>query len=156
MAVVNRKNIEKMLCNIDEEFLTYGNERKLEILQNLERKNNLYNGERLSEYELMRMAIEKIEYDFAHIYCEGKAKSTITRLNKLIKEIKNEVEMKSNYKDEETYNEVLKDLITYVQIVMNLDITFSCSLLRLHKIHLEQEQEKQLSQTTIKCRRRSK
>lgn len=154
MAVVNRKNIEKIFMSIDENFSTYSYGQKLEFLYHLERENSFYNGERLSESELLMMAIEKIEYDFARIYCEGKAKSTITRLNKLIKEIKMEAEDQSNYLEKGKCDEIIKDLITYVQISMNLDITFYKSLLNLYKMCLENEkEEKPLAQTTIKYNR---
>lgn len=157
MAIVNRKNIEKILVDIDEQFDLYNYVQRMEVLHHLEREKSLYNGEPLSEYTLMKMAVEKIEYSFAMVYCEGKAKSTMTRLNKLIQEIKKEVEIQANYKNNGNYNEILKDLITYVQITMNLDITFYSSLLNLYKMCNQKEQEeKPLSQTVIKYTRRTK
>lgn len=152
MAVVNKKNIEKILMNIDEEFSEYSYGQKLEILAFLEKKNRVYNGERLSELTLMMMAIEKIEYDFARIYCEGKAKSTITRLNKLINEVKMRTEALPNHI--EKGDETLKNLITYIQITMNMDITFYRSLLNLYNMCSQNEkEEKPLSQTAIKYNR---
>ena len=47
MAVVNRKNIEKILLDIDENFHLYNHGHQMEILYHLEKQKRLYNGEEL-------------------------------------------------------------------------------------------------------------
>lgn len=139
MARVNRKNIEKIFGKIFEDSRQINREEIEIILKKIEKKNKRYDGEEVSDVKAIEIAFEKIKYNFSRIYGEGKAKSTLVNLEKCINFIEYEIENIKRFNQEEGNINIMKDLITHLEIALNLDVTFYTSLLCIYHYCLEKE-----------------
>lgn len=133
MAVVNKKNIERIFDKLSVEIYKLPKSERREAIRSLEEKKRTYGGEKVSEYQAVALAIEKLEYSMARIYGEGKAKSTLVTLNKAMSIIKGEFERISNYKENEYQMEMIKEFITYVEIYIDMEVSFYRSLVNLYE-----------------------
>lgn len=141
MAKVNKKYIESIFNKIHKNFNQFDYSQKNKILKSIEKKAKILNGKNISDVEAIAISFEKIKYHFARIYGEGKAKSTLVNLKKSIDFIEYGYSCIKSFKDEEKEREleVIKDLITFVEISLNMDISFYTSLLNLYQVSLEKD-----------------
>ena len=141
MSKVNKKNIEKIFYKIEENFNELEYREQLEVLMNMEKKATMYNGEDMSDMKAIEIAFDKVKYHFARIYSEGKAKSTLVNLKNYIDLVESGCRYikTTNYWQQERAMLVIRDLITYLEINLNLDISFYTSLLNLYHECLEKD-----------------
>lgn len=143
---VNKDNIEKIFdkCKLDNE-----NEDLVYSLYCNERKNKTINNEIISDEYAIRMAMKKIKFHLDMFDAENYSKSVLLVKNSYLKTLEKEIrELRDNYKDERRIS-LIKDCITYVEMSLNLDITFYTSLLNLYEYSLE---KKNITMTDIKNR----
>ncbi len=143
---VNRDNIEKIFdkCKLDngQEDLKY-------YLYYNERKNKTINNELVSDVYAIRMAMGKIKFHLDMFDVENYSKSVLLVKNNYLKSLEREIrELGDNYKDERKIS-LIKDCITYVEMSLNLDITFYTSLLNLYECSFK---KKNITMTDIKNR----
>ena len=130
---ISKAKIEKMRDKISPELKERDGEFIEWYLRNLEEKNRIYDDEEISELELVERALSRIDYYVSRVYVEGKAKSTIITIKKCLDLIKSEFKMSFNYNYNQRYVDLIKDCITYMEIGLNLDISFYSSLIYLYK-----------------------
>ena len=95
------------------------------------------------------MAMKKIKFHLDMFDAENYSKSVLLVKNSYLKTLEKEIrELRDNYKDERKIS-LIKDCITYVEMSLNLDITFYTSLLNLYECSLE---KKNITMTDIKNR----
>ncbi len=143
---VNKDNIEKIFdkCKLDNE-----NEDLVYSLYYNERKNKTINNEIIPDEYAIRMAMKKIKFHLDMFDAENYSKSVLLVKNSYLKTLEKEIrELRDNYKDERKIS-LIKDCITYVEMSLNLDITFYTSLLNLYECSLE---KKNITMTDIKNR----
>lgn len=123
--IVNRNNIEKILDNCE----TRGN--VIEELHYLEEKNKIINGEKITDIYAIRLALERIKFHLDRFDTEKYAKSVILMKNNCLRDLEKEIKnLRDNYNDERQIS-LIKDLITYIEMSFDMDITFYTSLLNL-------------------------
>lgn len=123
--IVNRNNIERILDNCE----ARGN--VVEELHYLEEKNKIINGEKITDIYAIRLASERIKFHLDRFDAEKYAKSVILMKNSCMKDLEKEIRnLKDNYRDERQIS-LIKDLITYIEMSFDMDITFYTSLLNL-------------------------
>ena len=123
--IVNRNNIEKILDNCE----TRGN--VIEELHYLEEKNKIINGEKITDIYAIRLALERIKFHLDMFDTEKYAKSVILMKNNCLRDLEKEIKnLRDNYNDERKIS-LIKDLITYIEMSFDMDITFYTSLLNL-------------------------
>lgn len=143
---VNKDNIEKIFdkCKLDNE--------KEDLVYSLyynERKNKTINNEIIPDEYAIRMAMKKIKFHLDMFDAENYSKSVLLVKNSYLKTLEKVIrELGDNYKDERRIS-LIKDCITYVEMSLNLDITFYTSLLNLYECSLE---KKNITMTDIKNR----
>lgn len=138
MARVTKKNIEIIFDKIYENFTEFDYGLKREMLQYIENKSKVYNGENMSDKKAIEIAFEKIKYHFARIYAEGKSKKTLVNLKRYIDYVEQGYEyIGQEYNQRETV--IFKDLITYLEISLNLDVSFPTSLLNIYEYCKEKD-----------------
>ena len=133
MARVNKKRIDEIFGKIYGNFNELDFSQKRELLMHLERKAMLYNGKEISEVKAVGIALEKIKYHFARIYSEGKSVSTLITLKKYIDFVDNEYKELQKYRQGNSGLERIKELITYLEIRLNLDVSFYGSLFNIYE-----------------------
>ena len=139
MAGITRYDVERVYSKIREGFIELDGEERMFVLRKLERKANTYNGELISEEMALHFAFEKIKYNVARIYAEGKAISTLAVAKKYLDTMESCLEYISNVQKNEREILLLKELITHTEIALNLDISFHTSLENIYRYSLEKE-----------------
>ena len=109
------------------------------VLRKLEKKAKIFDGEQVSDFTAIEIAFEKIKYFFARVYSEGKAKSTLSSLKKCMDIVEKEINHSKNYINNERQIAMLKDIIAYIELSLNLDVSFHTSLMNLYECCLEKE-----------------
>jgi len=138
MAKVNKRSIEVIFNKVYENFDELSYYEQIELLNDLEKKANLYEGEEIDEYKVIEMAFERVKYCFARIYSEGKAKSTLVNLKKNIDFLEEVMDKENIYYLDTRFN-MIKELITHLEITLNLDVSFHMSLLDIYQRCLEKD-----------------
>lgn len=139
MAGISKKDIEKIFSQIDQNFEYVNEEERLYVLRKLEKKANTYNGDLVSEEQAINIAFEKIRYNVARIYSEGKSITTLVGIKKYITAIDNTLNFINNLQRNEKEIKMLKELITHIEIALNLDISFHTSLNTIYADCLQKE-----------------
>jgi hypothetical protein len=139
MSSITKKDVESVFEKIYEDFASMNYSQKLEILKMLEKKANTFDEIEVESSLAIAIAFEKIKYYFARIYSEGKAKSTLVNLKRSIDSIDNHIFYYTNYDGNEDYAQIIKELITHLQISMHLDVSFHTTLISIYEQCLEKE-----------------
>ena len=137
MAAVSKKSIKDILEKIDESFFIKDYSEKIKILEQIEKQANTINGEEVTGIEAIKIAYEKIKYYVSRIYGEGKAKSTLDTCRKSMVFIEDEIDNAKNQNVFQNQINMLKECITYLDISLNLEISFPTCLLDLYGQSLE-------------------
>lgn len=139
MRSITKKKIENLLLKVDENFFERDYIHQKAILDIYERRANVYNGERVDEITAIKMAFERLKYEFNRVYIEGKHKRTITTIGKHMKYMEYTINHLEYYGDFYDYKRAAKEAITYMQIILNVDVSFHTLLMDLYEICNENE-----------------
>ena len=139
MSGVSKKNIEAIFDKVDKDFYQKDYYQKKKILKDLERKAKTFDGEEASDF--IELAFDKVKYYVARIYSEGKAKSTLANLKKCIDAVEWEIDEVRNSSKSERKISMLKELLTYLEITLNLDVSFHTSLMDIYEQCVEVQQD---------------
>lgn len=140
--LVNRKNILKIIneCDNTDNFK--------ETLYLLEEKNMYIDDKRIDLMSAIRIATEKIKFHLSRFDVERYSKSVILMRNSCLRSLENEINMlNDNYHNEQRIL-LVKNLITYIEITFDMNITFYTSLLELNR--LLAKDNKKISLTEVK------
>lgn len=139
MSGISKKNIETIFEKIDENFVSMRYSEKKQVLSELEKKGKTFDGEEVSDFIAIEIAFDKVKYYAARIYSEGKAKSTLAGLKRCLDAVEWGIYETRNLQKDERQISMLKDLITHLEIALNLDVSFHTSLMNIYQQCLEKQ-----------------
>ena len=139
MSGITRRDIEKVYSKIGEELEYMDSQERFHILRQIEKKANSYNGDVVSDEKALQISYEKLKYNVARIYGEGKALSTLVGITKYLEAIDDTLNYICNLQKNEKEVMMLKDLITYLEISLRLDVSFHTSLENIYRDCMQKE-----------------
>lgn len=139
MSGITRRDIEKIYSKIGDELEYMDSKERAYVLRQIEKKANSYNGDVVSDEKALQIAYDKLKYNVARIYGEGKSLSTLVGVTKYLEAIDDTLNYICNLQKNEKEVMMLKDLITYLEISLRLDVSFHTSLENIYRDCMQKE-----------------
>ena len=151
MFVINKNSIEKIFEKIDGAISEPDIDYIYDELFSLEMKNKVYNNEMISDEIAINYAMRKIKYHLSRFSSEKYSKNVVAIFNRYMRALEQDYSLLEKCVNKEKQIALLKDCITFVELSMDLDITFYTSLFNLYKYCIDNE-TKRLSLLDIQRR----
>lgn len=129
MITISVKQIEKAFAEIDEDWKRLDPKEFAQRLLALEKSNRVFSGGKISQEALAKRAIMGLDYYLSRFANEEYDLDTVTYLKSKLDGVKLNLNKAGN---NELYLKVTKRQITYLQLALQLDMSYPTELIALY------------------------
>ena len=133
MIIVTTKHVEKAFNDIDEDWKKWDHKEFAQKLLALEKSNRIFAGGKISQQALANRAVMGIDYYISRFANEEYDIDTINRFKSNMEVTKRSL---SKANSNELYLKITKRQLTFIQVALQLDVSFPTELMALYHMSL--------------------